>query len=58
MFPELITLYHGIYRIIYIFREWTREKLIFTGEITDKIFYRANEHFFVEEYEVFLIMKN
>jgi hypothetical protein len=28
IFPELITLYYGSYRIIYIFREWIRERLI------------------------------
>ncbi|RGB24647.1 hypothetical protein C1646_772782 [Rhizophagus diaphanus] len=33
--PELITLYHGTYRIIYIFREWIRERLIFTGVFTE-----------------------
>jgi hypothetical protein len=41
IFPELIILYHGIYRIIYIFREWIRERHIFYGvftEITDKIY--------------------
>ena len=41
IFPELITLYPGIYRFTYIFREWIREWLIFT-EITDKIFYRIS----------------
>jgi hypothetical protein len=40
IFPELITLYRGIYRIIYIFREWIRERLVFT-EIMGKILYRT-----------------
>jgi hypothetical protein len=42
IFPELITLYHGIYRIIYIFLRERAYFYCFT-EITDKIFYRITQ---------------